>query len=261
MKFLRKISTLISVYYAYMLEYRAEIVLWMLSGVLPFILMAVWMAASSQHNYGLSPVEFARYYLAVFLTHQMIAVWVIWEFEEDVLYGHLSHYLLQPMDPIWRYVSTHIAERFSRFPFLLLLILIFFFIYPDALWIPSIGDVILFLLTANFAFVLRFLIQYSIAMLAFYVERVVAFEDLHFLVFLFLSGYVAPLELFPDTVREIVLWTPFPYMISFPVNLLLGKEVDLVRGLLIMGGWLVIILAVNRLLWRMGLARYSAMGA
>ncbi len=261
MKFLRKISTLISVYYAYMLEYRAEIVLWMLSGVLPSNRMAVWITASYQHNYGLSPVEFARYYLAVFLTHQMIAVWVIWEFEEDVLYGHLSHYLLQPMDPIWRYVSTHVAERFSRFPFLLLLILIFFLIYPDALWIPSIGDVILFLLTANFAFVLRFLIQYSIAMLAFYVERVVAFEDLHFLVFLFLSGYVAPLELFPDTVREIVLWTPFPYMISFPVNLLLGKEVDLVRGLLIMGGWLVIILAVNRLLWRMGLARYSAMGA
>lgn len=261
MRFLRKLSTLVSVYYAYMLEYRAEIVLWMLSGVLPFILMAVWMSAASQHNYGFSPVEFARYYLAVFLTHQMIAVWVIWEFEEDVLYGHLSHYLLQPMDPIWRYVSTHLAERLSRFPFLLLLIITFFLIYPGALWIPSIGDVVLFLLIVNLAFALRFLIQYSIAMLAFYVERVVAFEDLHFLVFLFLSGYVAPLELFPDAVREIVLWTPFPYMISFPVNLLLGREVDLVRGLLVMGGWFAVILAVNRLLWRRGLARYSAMGA
>jgi len=181
LRFLRKLSTLVSVYYAYMLEYRAEIVLWMLSGVLPFILMAVWMSAASQHNYGFSPVEFARYYLAVFLTHQMIAVWVIWEFEEDVLYGHLSHYLLQPMDPIWRYVSTHLAERLSRFPFLLLLIITFFLIYPGALWIPSIGDVVLFLLIVNLAFALRFLIQYSIAMLAFYVERVVAFEDLHFL--------------------------------------------------------------------------------
>jgi len=50
-------------------------------------------------------------------------------------------------------------------------------------------------------------------------------------------------------------------MISFPVNLLLGREVDLVRGLLVMGGWFAVILAVNRLLWRRGLARYSAMGA
>ena len=261
MSLLRRLRTFVSVYYAYMLEYRAEIVLWMLAGILPFILMAVWMTAASQHDYGISPVEFARYYLAVFVTHQLIAVWVIWEFEEDVLYGHLSHYLLQPMDPIWRYVSTHLAERLSRLPFLAALILLFFLLYPKAFWIPSLTDVLLFLFVVHLAFATRFLIQYSLAMLAFYVERVVAFEDLHFLVFLFLSGYVAPLKLFPEAVREFVLWTPFPYMINFPVNILLGKEVDLARGVGVMAMWFVAALVINRLLWRLGLKRYSAMGA
>ncbi|MEO0169918.1 MAG: multidrug ABC transporter permease, partial [candidate division WOR-3 bacterium] len=33
---MRKFITLTRVYYAYMLEYRAEIVLWMLAGILPF---------------------------------------------------------------------------------------------------------------------------------------------------------------------------------------------------------------------------------
>ena len=261
MRLLRKIQTLIAVYYAYMLEYRAEILLWMLAGILPFILMAVWITAASHHDYGIPPVDFARYFLSVFITHQMISVWVIWEFEEDVLYGHLSHYLLQPMDPIWRYISTHIAERLSRFPFLVVLVAVFFLLYPKAFWIPSLNDVITFFVVVNLAFATRFLIQYSIAMLAFYVERVVAFEDLHFLIFLFLSGYVAPLELFPKAVREVVMWTPFPYMINFPVSILMGKEVDVVRGILIMGGWLIVAFLLNRALWRLGLRRYSAMGA
>ncbi len=261
LKFLRKIRTLVSVYYAFMLEYRAEIVLWMLAGILPFILMAVWTTAASQHDYGLSPVEFARYFLAVFITHQMISVWVIWEFEEHVLYGYLSNYLLQPMDPVWRYVSSHVAERLSRFPFLALLVVAFFLLYPEAFWVPSLKDVVAFFIVVNLAFATRFLIQYSIAMLAFWMERVVAFEELHFLLFLFLSGYVAPLQLFPEVVREVVMWTPFPYMISFPANILLGKEVDITKGMIVMVVWLLIAFVLNRILWRLGLRRYSAMGA
>ncbi len=261
MKFLRKVWTLTSVYYAYMLEYRVEIVLWMLAGILPFILMAVWVSAASHHNYGFSPVEFARYFLSVFITHQMISVWVIWEFEEHVLYGYLSNFLLQPMDPVWRYVSSHVAERLSRFPFLALLIVAFFLLYPEAFWIPSLKNLLLFLLVVNLAFATRFLLQYSIAMLSFWMERVSAFEEIHFLMFLFLSGYIAPLQLFPGVVREVVMWTPFPYMINFPVSILMGKEVDIVRGIAVMGGWLIVALVINRILWYVGLKRYSAMGA
>ncbi|NPA80462.1 MAG: multidrug ABC transporter permease [Thermotogae bacterium] len=258
---LKKLKVLIEVYYAYMLEYRAEIVLWMLSGILPFILMAVWMNAATRSDFGYSPVDFARYFLAVFITHQMTTVWVIWEFEHDVLRGQLSPYLLQPMDPVWRYVSSHVAERLSRFPFLLLLVLLFFLLYPRAIWIPSPRELLLFFLVGNFAFAVRFLLQYSLAMLSFWIERATAFEELHMLLFLFLSGYVAPLELFPEGVRSLILWTPFPYMIDFPVRILLGGEVELARGLTVMGVWFVVLLLLNRLLWRLGLAKYSAMGA
>jgi ABC-2 type transport system permease protein len=42
----RKAKTLLAVYLAYMLEYRAELFLWALAGLLPLILMGVWVEAA-----------------------------------------------------------------------------------------------------------------------------------------------------------------------------------------------------------------------
>ncbi|MCC5625869.1 multidrug ABC transporter permease, partial [Nostoc sp. CHAB 5715] len=60
-RIIRKALTLLSVYYAYMVEYRAELILWVLAGSLPIILMCIWIQAAQGGQFGLSPVDFARY--------------------------------------------------------------------------------------------------------------------------------------------------------------------------------------------------------
>ena len=72
---------------------------------------------------------------------------------------------------------------------------------------------------------------------------------------------VAPLELFPDAVRAVVLWTPFPYLVYFPASLLVSLPVNLGQGLLTVVLWGAGFLALNRWLWRRGLRQYSGMGA
>jgi ABC-2 type transport system permease protein len=111
------------------------------------------------------------------------------------------------------------------------------------------------------AFALRFLIQYTFAILAFWTERANAIENFWFLFYLFFSGLIAPLEMFPERVREVVLWTPFPYLIHFPAALLIGIPVEVVRGLLVILGWGLLFFVLNRWLWRRGLKQYSGMGA
>lgn len=155
----RIMQTFATVYYAYMVEYRAELVLWVLSGSLPIILMGVWTQAAQRGNFGLSPVDFARYFMAVFLVRQMTVVWVIWEFEREVLEGKLSFRLLQPIDPVWHHVFSHASERLARLPFAVLLIVLFFILYPAAIFVPNILTIALFLLAAGLAFALNFLIQ------------------------------------------------------------------------------------------------------
>jgi ABC-2 type transport system permease protein len=262
MKQLFRVSkSLLLTYYAYMLEYRSELLLWALSGSLPFILMGVWTQAAQDGNFGLSSVEFARYFLAVYLVRQLTIVWVIWDFEREIVDGKLSFRLLQPLDPVWHHIWSHIGERFARLPFIFGLVALFFCLYPSAVWIPSLGTLGLFTIAISFAFALQFLMQYTLAMFAFWTEKASAIQEVWFLVYLFLSGAIAPLELFPPAVRSIALWTPFPYILNFPASILTGLKVDFLQSLGIMMLWLVVFFMLNRWLWRRGLRQYSGMGA
>jgi ABC-2 type transport system permease protein len=257
----KKIRTFLWVYYAYMVEYRAELILWVLAGSLPIILMGVWTQAAQGGQFGLSPVDFARYFIAVFIVRQFTVVWVVWEFEREVVEGKLSPRLLQPIDPVWHHVTSHISERAARMPFAVFLLLLFFVLYPQAFWIPSWSQLLLFTVSILLAFTLRFIIQYTFAMLAFWTERASSVESFWFLFYLFLSGMIAPLEVFPEPVRLAVLCTPFPYLIDFPVSLLIGLPTNVGRGFAVTIGWTLLFLGLNRILWRRGLRRYSGMGA
>jgi ABC-2 type transport system permease protein len=244
-----------------MVEYRAELILWVLAGSLPIILMGVWIQAAQGGQFGLTSVDFARYFLAVFLVRQFTVVWVIWEVEREVVEGKLSNRLLQPIDPVWHHVAAHVSERVARIPFAIVLVGLFFLLYPQAFWIPSLGTFLLFSLVVILAFILRFAIQYTFAIFSFWTERASALEDFWFLFFLFLSGMIAPLEVFPESVRTVVLFTPFPYLINFPASILVGIPVNLTQGLVSMLGWILLFFGLNRWLWRQGLKRYSGMGA
>jgi len=260
-RFLRAANTLLGAYYAYMLEYRAELVFWILAGSLPFIMMGVWIQAAQSGRFSLNALDFGHYFLATFLLRQLTVVWVIWDFERDVVEGRLSPRLLQPLDPGWHYFFSHLSERFARLPFVLILLGGVFLLYPQLFWLPDLNHSLLFVLMAFLVFALRFVIQYTLAMAAFWLERAVAFEQLWFLFYLFLSGMIAPLDVFPPLMQKIVLWTPFPYLVNFPARMLVGLPVEDGHILLATLGWLLFFYLCNRWLWRLGLKHYSGMGA
>lgn len=257
----RRAWQIAAVYYAEMLEYRAEIVLWALSTVLPFILMGVWMEAGARGDLSMSPVDFARYFFAVFLTRQMTVVWVIYIFEDMVVQGTLSFRLLQPLDPAWHHLISHAAERLARLPIVALLGAAFFALYPASWWVPSLGAMLRFAGVVTLVFLLRFLMQYTFALLSFWAERASSLERLWGLAYVFLSGLIAPLQMYPEGMRRVAMMTPFPYLVDFPARLLTDGEVDLWGGLWVMGIWGAAFFVLNRFLWRRGLARYSGMGA
>lgn len=260
---LRTARQYLSTNYALMLEYRAEIFIWVLTGVLPFIMMGVWMKAAQGGGFDLQPVQVARYFIAVFIVRQFTIVWVIWEFEMGVVEGRLSSMLLKPIDPVWGYVAMHLSEQLTRLPFWLVIVGGVFLAYPQARWTPHAAAVGLAVLAIALAFVLRFLLQYTFAMLAFWIERASSLEQLSFLPYLFLSGYVAPLAVYPASVRTFAELTPFPYMVAFPAQLLMETpgQTPPLQGFSVMLAWIALLFLANRWLWRRGLAQYSGMGA
>ncbi|MGL5034184.1 MAG: ABC transporter permease, partial [Microcystaceae cyanobacterium] len=185
----------------------------------------------------------------------------IWEFEREILEGTLSFKLLQPLDPVWHHVARHISEKMTRFPIAILLTILFFNLYPQAFWIPSLGQILLGILGIILSFTLCFLIQYTFSLFAFWTERASAIQDLWFLFYIFLSGLIAPLDTFPPHIRDIILLTPFPYGVYFPAAILVGLPVNIIQGLAIIAFWMTLFFILNRWLWRKGLKQYSGMGA
>jgi ABC-2 type transport system permease protein len=126
---LRLARVLLGSQYALMLEYRAEIALWALSGVLPFVMLGLWTqlaATDPAAAGGLDPTQLGRYFLAAFVVRQFTICWVVYAFEEDALAGRLAPQLLQPLAPLWRHVAAHLAEQATRLPFVLVIAALFF---------------------------------------------------------------------------------------------------------------------------------------
>lgn len=262
----RKARVLFATQFALMAEYRAEIIIWMLSGLLSLVMMLVWMqqAAASpggQVN-GYSPQQFATYFLSTWFVSQLIVVWVAYELDFDIRQGQLSPKLLRPLDPMWQHYFGHVSERVVRLVPMLALLGVFTLLsgahfttdwraYPAALGLAVLG------------FSARFLWEYTIGLLAFWTESNTSFQELVWLLYAALGGLFAPLSFYPQWVQSFAVWTPFPYMLGLPAQLLAGKATleQAGHGALILLGWVVIFWFIRLTVWRVGLRKYGAVGA
>ena len=263
LRFPRIFRTLVGANYAFMLEYRAEIFLWVLAGITPFLMMGVWSQVIAQRpGTTMTASDVVRYFTAAFIVRQFTIVWVIWEFEYRVVEGRLSSALLKPVDPVWEFVSMHVAEQFTRLPFWAVIVAIAWAIHPAAFHTDRPWLLPLAAASIALVFTLRFAMQYTFAMLCFWLERASSIEQITFLPYMYLSGYLIPWEMYSPSTRAILELTPFPYLLAFPVGLLTGKPIiDPLRGFIIMAAWTLLFVILNRLLWHKGLRHYSGMGA
>jgi ABC-2 type transport system permease protein len=87
--------------------------------------------------------------------------------------------------------------------------------------------------------------------------------ELQFGISLFLSGRIAPLSLLPPRVAHVAEYLWFPYVLSFPVQVLTGTvttAAQYARGFAGQLIWLAIWLMLYLLVWSRGRKHYGAVG-
>ena len=258
---INKIKTLLKVQYSNMLEYRIEIALWAISGIIPFFMLNIWTNNNLNESINLSNINLSRYFLSAFFVRQFSVVWVVFTFEEDALLGKISPYLIQPLNPFFRYLAQHLAEQITRFPFAIIIALTFFVFNPESIWIPNLSIFLLSCISTFFSFLIQFLIQSIIACLCFWTEKASSIERLLFIPTLFLSGLLAPVISFPQYVKSWIYLTPFPYLIDFPANLLSGNTTNITSGLSMQIFWILVFFPLFKSVWSLGTKKYTAMGS
>ncbi|HYK87907.1 MAG TPA: ABC-2 family transporter protein [Acidobacteriota bacterium] len=251
---------------AYQLQYRAALFIWLIGQILePLVFLVVWSAVSHSNGGGtggFTEEGFAAYYIALMVVNHLTFTWIMFEYEYRIRQGTLSFALLRPVHPIHSDIADNISYKLISLPAMLtvaaLLSVAFRPSFQFAPW-----AVIAFVPALAMAFLVRFLLEWTLAQSAFWTTRVNAANQVYFALALFLSGQVAPLSLLPAPIQILASVLPFRWMISFPVELLLGRltPVQALRGLEAQAAWLVLSAVLLRVVWRAGIKIYSAVGA
>lgn len=119
-------------------------------------------------------------------------------------------------------------------------------------WYPHVDlyEISLFVISVIMAVILANQIQFMIAMIAMKYQTTNGIMDLFMALILFFSGGLLPLNFFPDILYRISIVLPFSAQIYLPISILLGTEEKCEQLLLLEAIWIVILCAVNCILYR-----------
>lgn len=263
----RALPTMVRTDLLTMIQYRGESVLWAFWGILyPAVAMAMWQAASDEPAEGSRIVEygregFAAYFLLVMIVGHLTAAWDAYEFGYFIRSGALSGWLMAPLTPIWRALSSNLSYKIFTMAILTPIWLgLTWYVKPrlDASAAQVALGLVALLLGAGIAFIWG----YIVALAAFWTTRTDAIGEFWFGAAMLFGGNLAPVELLPTPLRIVAMFLPHAWMVNFPAEALIGRvPVDrLLLGLAAQAAWLVGGIVIFKLTWNAAVKRYSAVG-
>lgn len=266
MKTLRIVARLVKMNVMLTLEYRVGFFIAMINLVLnPTIALLVWLTVSESgvplpYDRG----QFVTYFVLMALVSLATQTWTAEYVEQDIRDGDLNKSLLRPAPNILHYVANNLGEKVVKLGLLLPPVLLVGLVYRDALQLPtSPSRWLLFGVALVLASALRFLLDYSLGSLAFWLQDVSGVLSLERLLYGLLAGRFVPLAFFPPELTGLLEALPFRYLLSFPLELLTADlpPAALARGFAWQAAYVLGALAAYRAVWRYGLRAYAATGA
>jgi ABC-2 type transport system permease protein len=251
--------------FATMFQYRASLIIWMIGQVLePLVYLIVWSTVSNSNGGNIGSYNtgaFVSYFIILMLVNQVTYTWVMFDYEYRIRQGFLSFALLKPVHPIHADIADNLMSKAITLPILTVIAVILALSFHASLTLTS-WRIILFIPGLLLAFGIRFLLEWTLAQAAFWTTRVSAINQIYFFFLLFLSGQIAPLSILPHAIQITAKILPFYWMMGFPTELLLGKVTlaSAFFGIGIQAVWLTIAVWLVRVVWRLGVRAYAAVG-
>lgn len=245
--------------------YRGDFLILQLANVMvPVISLLVWRAAlSGGADLPVDAAYLDTYFVTVAVVSMLTSSWSAAFLSQAIRNGDLNRWLIRPASNFLDGAANNVGEKAVKIVLLIPVIVLVVVLLPGEVSVP--GRPLtwaLFVLAILFAAVIAFAFDIARASLAFWFEDVQGFHTALDLVSYVLSGAVVPLVLLPTALAGGLQWQPFRFIVSFPIEVLLGQ----VPGGLALGfaqqlGWLVAMVLLACGIWRLGLRQYSAAGA
>jgi ABC-2 type transport system permease protein len=177
--------------------------------------------------------------------------------------GKLTNYLLRPVSYFKGLAARDLSDKLLNFAFTIFEVAILLLILrPPLLFQTNGGFLILAAIGFTGATILYFIISLLLSLIGFWTAEVWATRFIFLILLDFIAGNFFPIDILPQTLYQILLMTPFPYLFYFPVKLLLGglENNQIVTGFIMLFFWLAVLSILLKWVWEKGLKVYSAEG-
>lgn len=252
------------------LEYRFNFFTTFIFMIAPLAVhICVW---STVYGVGVSEENLSNYSYYMMLTYTILGhcldkftgdVNLQLRVSAEIRDGVISKYLVLPVSYFMTNVSYLVTNRMVYFTTLIIpyLLVIFFFKGQFIFnWNPL--YLLLFVITIIAAIFISFMVNHLVALGTFWLKDVSSLYVFTQSTFSFLAGGYFTLDLLPDWAFTLLMHTPFPYILYFPIAIYMKKlEINMIVHYgLVEFIWIIALLILNKVVWDRGLRRYSADG-
>ncbi|HUR57347.1 MAG TPA: ABC-2 family transporter protein [Opitutaceae bacterium] len=227
----------------------------------------LWGGAYSQQESlgGFSLNQTLTYFVTLFVLQFFISAFnEDYQISEDIRMGLINQFLLKPINYFLYRFSIFLAARLVSGALVLLPLLVAMPIlyhsltFPPEPWRLAVG-----LPAMMLSAMIQFSIAYCFGLLTFWFLEIQGFVILSMAFETLLGGQMFPLDLLPAWAYKLASFLPFYYQMYFPAAIFTGRLSDpqaIAQGFAIQIGWVIVLLAINQLLWARGLRRHTAVG-
>jgi ABC-2 type transport system permease protein len=230
----------------------------------PVIYLVVWSTIAREQGGsvdGLTPGDFAAYYIVWTLVRNMNIVFTPYGWEVRIREGQLSGQLLRPLHPVHYDLAFFAGWKFAVILLWLPIAVVLSLAFHPTLD-PTGLDIAVFAVAIWGAYLIRSFNLWLLGMVSFWTTRVSALYEVYFVAELLFSGRLVPLQLMPAWAQTVANLLPFKWTFGFPIEVLVGHltRAQLFGGLAMQLLWTVIGAVAVKLMWRRAVRRYTAVG-
>jgi ABC-2 type transport system permease protein len=250
------------------LVYRVNFVVRAAFGLVPLLAMIyLWRTVYNGQSSNVGSYSLAgmiSYYLLVTIVDTLTAVNEDdWQIAADIKDGNISQFLLKPINYLAYRLCLFVSGKVIFATASLIPVGIFIFLWRRYLVGPVDGmGLAATIFSVALTGLLQFFMSYTMALAAFWLLEVSTFI---FIIFAFeyaAGGHLFPLNILPHGLQMALNFTPFPYLLFFPVSIYLGqvRGAELAQGLAIQTAWTLFFYLLATAVWNRGIRKYSAVG-
>ena len=249
---------------SYELSNVSKFIASVLAGIISTILFSMLWFASTDLGYdGLSKEYVISYFFLVLIVTKLTVEVSIKLVTGAIVTGNFAKYMLRPFKYTTEALAANLAEQTLHTLFVLPVIVVGGYFLKDYLiYDITPYTIVVFFLAIIIANTLKFLLAQIFSLIAFTVKQIDGLRNLHENILVILSGEIIPYAAIPIAFVTILELLPFRYLLSFPVEILLGgmRPYDLNMGFLISLIWILILYLIYKIGYVVAIKKYEAEG-